>query len=419
MKKIMYFPYGGGHGNIVKCLYKGLAARPELEQKIVALTVSWRIFDDNNIPYGRLSDYRGIIKDWDRIIEIGQKLAENTEFRDPDLQHDDYCAYLGIGYYCLVDEYGDKEAEKRYAELGRRAFCPVKVMKEILLYEKPDAVIITCGVRTEKAVGIAANELKIPVIRIADLPEFEPSGCDCYTCVMNEYAKRYAVSVLKERSECVYITGQPVFEENYIIDSNINLKVRDELKLDQYDKVIVYLEQPGLSETSSVENEIIKIAEDNANRLFVLKQHPHQTGELRNGISKNVVSLRKYPLNYLLYNCDLAITRDSTAGLEAVLLDKPLINTAFAETISEFLAVEDFDYARYGISHKITSLADLSDAIEVCLDAASEIAVRLKSNRALFKNAPHVIDNIYQVLSEVWSAEKGDRIRDCRRGGEI
>ena len=405
MKKIMYFPYGGGHGNIVKCLYKGLAGKPELEQKVVALTVSWRIFDDNNIPYGRLIDYRNIIKDWDKIIKIGKRLAENTEFRNPDLQYDDYCAYLGIGYYCLIDEYGEKEAEKRYVEMGRRAFCPVKVMKEILQYEKPDAVIITCGVRTERAVGIAANELEIPVIRIADLQEFEASGCECYTCVMNEYAKRYAVSVLNENLEHVYITGQPVFEENNIIDAEINLNIRKELKLDQYDKLIVYLEQPGLNETSSVENEIIKIAEDKTNWLFVLKQHPNQTGDLRTSICGNVLTLRKYPLNYLLYNCNLAITRDSTAGLEAVLFDKALINMALAKSVNDFFSVEDFDYSRYGISHKVTDLGDLSAAIDFCLNDASEIAITLKGNRKLFKNAPHVIDNIYQVLIGVWSIE--------------
>lgn len=410
MKKILYCPYGGGHGNIVKCLYKGLAARPEIEQKIIALTVSWRIFEDNNIPYGRLSDYSGIIKDWDRIIETGQKLAENIEILNSDLQYDDYCAYLGIGYYCLIDEYGEQEAEKRYAELGRRAFCPAKIMKEILQYEEPDAVIITCGVRTERAVGIAANELKIPVIRIADLQEFEASGCECFTCVMNEYAKRYAVSVLNVNPKQVYVTGQPVFEENYLLDHEINIKIRNELKLDQYDKLIVYLEQPGLSETKSIENEIVKIAENKTNWLFVLKQHPNQTDELRNDIRENVLALRKYPLNYLLYNCDLAITRDSTAGLEAVLLDKPLINILFAETFSEFVAVEDFDYSRYGISHKVTNLTDLSAAMEACLDDSSEIAAGLKSNRALFKNTPHAIDNIYQVLVEAWNVEIGDEV---------
>ena len=114
-------------------------------------------------------------------------------------------------------------------------------MKEILEYENPDAVIITSGVRTERAVGIAANELKIPVIRIVDLHEFERSGCECYTCVMNEYAKKYAISILNENPEHVYVTGQPVFEDNYRLDAQINLKIRSELQLDKYDKLIVYL----------------------------------------------------------------------------------------------------------------------------------------------------------------------------------
>ena len=307
--------------------------------------------------------------------------------------------YLGIGYYCLVDEYGEKEAEKKYSEIGRKAFCPVKVMKEILIYEKPDSVIITCGVRTEKAVGIAANELGIPVLRIADLPEFEPSGCDAYTCVMNEYAKQYFITVLGENSERIFVTGQPVFETNFIMNERTNEEIRKDLDLDTYRKMIVYLEEPGLSELRQVEDQLISMARTHLDWLFIVKQHPNQNDELRNKISDNVRFLRNYPINYLLNNCDLAITRDSTAGLEATLLEKPLINLCIDGM--------DFDYSRYGISHKVTKLSQLPEAIMRCMNPSDEVSLAMAEGRKHFKNRANALDNIYQVLKIAWNGKIG------------
>lgn len=393
MKKVMYFPYGGGHANIVKCLHKAFSEKDGIEQKIVALTVAWRVFEDNHIPYGRLSDYSSVIKDWDKIVSIGNELAQGVSFDNPDLKYDDYCVYLGIGYYSLVLECGESEAEKKYNELGRKAFCPVAIMKQILAFEEPDAIIITCGVRTEKAVGIAANELGIPVIRIADLPVFEPSGCDCFICVMNEYAEQYAVSELNLPPEKVIITGQPVFEDNLFIDAVNDLYVKTDLNLANYEHLIVYLEEPGLPELELVEKEIMKLAKITPGWLFVIKQHPNQTDDLKNGVVENVRYLRHYPLNCLLNNCDLAITKDSTAGLEAALLNKPLINLDLCRDDNLIL-----DYSKYGISFKIEDIRDLRSAIYCCLDNSNEISIRLAHNRVAFKNMPQSTENIYNVL---------------------
>ncbi len=398
----MYFPYGGGHANIVKCLYKGLESNPDIAQKIVALTVSWRVFRDNQIPFVQLSDYKDYIKDWKDIDLLGKELSKKITFENPDLQYEDYCSYLGIGYYCLIKELGEKLASERYAKEGRKAFCPVYVMKEILQYEMPDAVIITCGVRTEKAVGIAANELGIPVIRIADLPEFEPSGCLAYTCVMNAYAKRYATDVLKEADTRVFITGQPVFENNFIMDERINQGIRDDLKLDKYHKMIVYLEEPGLPELRKVEDQLIRMADDKKDWLFIIKQHPNQNEECRVDLPMNVKCLKKYPLNYLLKNCDLAITRDSTAGMEAALLGKPLINLELYVTDNGLYPLS-FDYERFGISHKVTDLGELPKEIDRCLDSDDVIYKKLEEGRTQFKNSENASQNVLNVIRTAWS----------------
>lgn len=388
--KILYFSYGGGHANIVRMLYKGIEKKQQDEQKIVALTVSWLMFEEDNIPYVRLSDYAHCIKDWDKIIEIGRRLAEHVDFLNPDLLYEDYCAYLGIGYYCLLDQYGEEKAKELYAELGRKAFCPVKIVKQILAYEKPDVVVITCGVRIEKAAGIAANELGIPVIRIADLPEFEPSGCKCITCVMNDYAKIFTTTVLNENPDRVYVTGQPVFEDNLIIDEDINKKVIQDLSLSKFTKLLIYLEEPGLPETTFVENELFAMSVEHNDWLFIIKQHPNQNEVMRNGLRDNVIFLKKYPLKYLLYNCDLAITKYSTAGLEAVLLDKTLINIEFSPLV--------LDFSKFGISYKVQEKGNFRQAIYECLNTNSQVYRDLQKRRILFKNKPNAVDNIYQVI---------------------
>lgn len=392
MKKILYVSYGAGHANISSLIYKKMAERTDIVQQVLALTVAWKSFEKSDIPYKKLNDYKDSIVDWNNIVEIGKNIIEKVQLNNSDFSKEDAIIYFGIGYYCLVHDYGEEQAKKMFDSYGRTCFCPVFIMKQILKIEKPDTIVITCGVRTERAAGIAANELGIPVVRVADLPEYEETGCICTECVMNEYAKRFAEETLHVNSKNIVITGQPVFEDNLKIDSAEIERTRKELKLDKYSKMIIYLEEPGLPELAAVENYLIDLAKKTKDRLYVVKIHPNQNMPFYNDLPENIIFLKGYPLKNLLYNCDLAITKDSTAGMEAVLLDKPLINL----TISP----NGMDYSVYGISMKIDDLNHLSEAIDKSFDENDPSFKELKEGRYRFKNKDSSLDNIEKVILE-------------------
>lgn len=390
MKKVLFVSYGGGHANIASLVYKKLEKNFNYKLQVLALTVAGAVFKRNGIPYINLSEYLTLFHDKDLIIKYGEKLAEKHFNPNSGCSYEDTVAYFGFGYRELVEQYGAEEAEYIFADNGRTAFCPVSVMKTIIEYEKPDALVITCGVRSEKAAGLAANSLGIPVIRIADLPTFEENGCECVTCVMNEYAKKYAINNLNLNPKSVIITGQPVFENNLKVDSESIDKVYHQIKGNKFHKFILYLSQPGLVESDQIEKKILEISDRHQDWIFVIKLHPNQDLDENIYVTENVYKTKDIDLKALLYLCDVAITKDSTTGLEAVLIGKPLINILLSET--------RLDYSEYGISVKITDLEDLDKIICECVGSDSMTLKRLKNGQKNMRNHKNAAANIADVI---------------------
>lgn len=402
-KKIMFVSYGGGHANIARLIYNELKKYNNIDLKVLALTMAGKIFDKYHVPYVTISHYLDLFEDKEEIVAFGQELAKEHWNKESGITYEDSVAYLGLGYRDLINRYGKEKAEKLFKNEERKAFWPVNVMKSILMSEKPDALIITCGVRSEGASGAAANILGIPVIRIADLPTYESSNCDCMLCVMNEYAKRYALEKYNIKEDRIVITGQPVFEETLKINLEEIEKSKKEINWINFNKIILYLEEAGLAETKDVENKLKEIAQIRQDFLFVFKLHPNQNCDGNKWISKNILVVRDFSLNNLLYLSDLAITKDSTAGLEAVLLEKPLINIMLSDSI--------LDYSDYNISKKITNLEYLPEAILECLDKKSELYMALQEGRKSFVNRQNAANNIVKVIfSEIKNSKSQKRL---------
>jgi UDP-N-acetylglucosamine 2-epimerase len=390
LKKIMFVSYGGGHANIARLIYQGLKKRNDVEIKVLALTVAGKIFDQYHVPYKTSSCYLDLFEDMEQIRNYGQRLAQTCWNQESGIAYEDSVAYLGFGYRDLVGKYGEEKAEYLFQQKERKAFWPEDVMKTILLYEKPDALVITCGVRSEGAAGTAANRLGIPVIRIADLPTYDPSNCDCMLCVMNEYARQFAIKEFRIKEEKITITGQPVFEDNLVINKDSLDESRHKIRIDSFDKMILYLEEPGVEETKEVEKCLKEIAAVRTDLLFVFKMHPNQDLDKNYWESDNILVVRDFRLKDLLFLCDLAITKDSTAGMEAVLMGKPLINLMLSDSI--------LDYSEYRISERVLNLTQLPVAINECLDEESEIYLNLKRGRESFANKQNAVENIIEVI---------------------
>lgn len=398
MKKIFMASYGGGHANIIKNIYWEL--RREYQDSVcitcLGLTAAVSIFKDNHIPYITMSEAIRHLDCYEDIMTIGRRVAQQYHTNGLGIALCDTEAYYGTGIYDLIQSKGETEAWNLFKTKGRKAFLPVSVMKKVLQYYQPDVVVITASPRTEKACGIAADLLEIPVIRINDLPvNLDHIGHKCRLCVMNEWAKKNALQTSGLSPESIYVTGQPVFEENNIIENTTYERVKQEIHFDAYAYHVVLFTRNGVDQ-SQIINDIYDIAKDMPDVLFVIKLHPNQLLKSCTQESKkqNNVHMTKERAKEYLQLADLVITEYSTTGLEATLLGKPLIvNNYYSESY-------ELDYVAMGIAEKASSKEELQDKIVGMLDRKSDIYNKYFSNLQGFHNKENAAKNICRLIMD-------------------
>jgi len=399
MKKALFVTYGGGHVNIVRHVYRRLK-KEGFKSKIIALTNSVATLDKENIPYKKISDYISIFEYKDSIIELGEKLSKTYYNENSGLSKSDISVYLGINFHDLKEETGSfKAAHKLLESTGHNIFNPVKSMKKILEFEKPDVVILTCTVRMEKAAGLAANELGIPVIMIlGTIGDDDIIPYNCKVCVMNESAKKNILQNNSIDMKDIIITGQPDYEENIKIDEKRKNEIKIKLETDKYARVITYVPQPRQRDNHIIMSELIKIAQKNNENLFIVKLHPNEfIQEYKDYIDvkpDNLLITKDAELPYYLYLSDLVLTKFSMGGLYAVFMDKPLV-------ILNIFNEELFpDYSKYGVAVSVNDISKLDNKIIELLSIDSKANDKLKLARREFRNVENSVENIIKVIEK-------------------
>lgn len=395
--KVFCATYGGGHVKILESIYKDMI-KNEIEVSILAFTLADVSLNSVKIPHKTISDYVFLMNS-DKIKENGDKVFEKIHNSSSGIKEEDSRAYYGIGLTDLVEKYGE-EGLNIYEELGRKAFNPVKYMEKVLKYEKPDLLLLMTGVRFEKALAIAANNMNIPVVLINDLPIVaNKPEFDANICVMNKYAKIKALEKGYDDKK-VFVTGQPVMENNLKIDENKACKSREEIAK-RWDKVILYLGLPQIDTLPEGMETIIslkEIAEKNKNWLIIIRPHPSNFDNYNTLNMDNLYVTKEGELKYIIDICDVAITQGSTSGIEAALLDKPVVTVL---NVSEL----DLRLDELGIATNIEDAKDIEKNICRLLDEKDELAVELMEKRSTFKNKENSVENIINVIRKVTENE--------------
>lgn len=403
VSKVLFVTYGGGHANIVKSIYDKLKARPQMEVVILALTVAPKVFKLENIPYITISQVAKKLPYWAQVESIGIGLADTYHKNDSGIDYNDSVAYLGIGYYDLIKKYGAAEAKRLFHKFERKAFLPVETAKEIIKIISPDAVVVTNSPRMEQAAAMAANTLNIPVVRINDLPYMtEEMPYNANLCVMNEWAKADIDRKNLVRDNEVFITGQPVFEEDLKIDNNVKSIYSHSLR-NSYNKVVLYLGQTHSVESKIALNELYRIAKEKSDTLFLVRPHPNDFEKYEKfcGRSNFVVS-KKGILKYLIASSDVVVTHYSTSGLQAALLGKPLI-------CLDTEGNNPINYAELGIAETIYDIKQLNGLLDVCFNEKSDLYVKLKQGRSAFKNKENAAESICDVILNSIKKARGEK----------
>jgi len=380
--KIFITTYGGGHVNMVLPVIRKLKALG-FDVVVLGLTTAGSVLARNDIDYIGFKDLVALSSNPERVLEVGKRLlGENNSGL---VSREESIAYMGLSYDNLEQMEGVAKAAELFHQSGRQCFYPLLLMSDLLRLEKPDVVIATNSPRAEKATIDAAKKIGIPTVCLVDLfaiQEIEWIGENEYAdkvCVLSEYVKDLMLSAGRD-SEAVVVTGNPAFDG--LIPWKEKVKQRQ--GIDRFEKRnILWASQPepemhpftkqkGDSQLPrKIEQELFSLAEKNPSLSIVLRPHPSEELYYER-LPCNIRLSENEDLYELLSQMDLVVVMSSTVGLEASLLDIPVVS------VDTSVFTEDAPYSDMGVSIGVDDISALNKTILSVLHAPKSSADKSK-----------------------------------------
>ena len=381
MKKIFMTCYGGGHAEIIKEVYKNLINIPDIEITILALTTSKYKFEQERIPYKVITDYYNKEED-EEIYKRGKEFCIKNNI-DTSIGEDETYLYHGYPLFEQEKKYGKKKVEEGFKKYGRGIFLPLQFMKKILQLEEPNLVVTTNSPRYEKAALIVAKSLNIKTLSIEDLfgVEYKIYSDEMVSffndliyknvygenlCIISEESKK---NLLNAKTSNFFITGNPAFDKAIkFYDEH-----RKEIKKNKEKVTLCFLSQ-NYPERFLIVKELKDIVKEHKNFDLIIKIHPNEKlEEYISYIDENTKVINSN-LYETIFKSDIIITVDSTAALEAVILDKIVVAKK-----NDYILFENMNI---GVEYR--SISDIKNKINEVLND-NKVINCLKRGRRLFR----------------------------------
>lgn len=397
MKKILFVAYGGGHINMIIPIYELLKKRSEFQIEILALTTAGARLQDLGIPF---CSYKDFIQHFPpQALQLGQSLSPSIP-ENSTVTTEETVSYLGINFLELVQSIGSEKAEKLYAEIGRKAFLPVKTMETIFEFLKPDLVVTTSAPRSERAALLAAKNKKIRsicLIDIFDQKDMQPIvdlKLATEVCVINDYAKKIMTKLGRE--DHLTVTGNPAFDGIFDSIHKDNAETYKKMHGITTQKVILWA-RSYLPEdkklTVDIEARLKQFAKNNKDYFVILRLHPnHQDNTTEKTTASDpenfLISDKKQNIYTVLNAADVVYTLYSTVGIEAHLLGKIVLQQTNTKLFPQFNLIESQD--AFG-------LADLTE-LETTLKKIASSPLQTVNTKARTSAAENVCATIERVI---------------------
>jgi CDP-glycerol glycerophosphotransferase (TagB/SpsB family) len=171
-------------------------------------------------------------------------------------------------------------------------------------------------------------------------------------------------------------------------------KILDELGLDKNRRIITIatLHIPGGEARKRIFEFACSAIQRLTNAQFIVKMHPFETDRktylqiLKKKRIKDYIILRKYDIHKLFLISDIVMTTYSTSGIEAIVLDKPLIIIRTGEQ------PKSVDYASYGAAIQATGENQLFRAICQIYDDQKLMHRLAKGRKKFIEDYCHKVD---------------------------
>lgn len=385
--------YGGAHIQMLKPVIERLKALGH-ETVVLALTAAQTALDKTDIKYIGFADL--VIPEDEGALQVGRRLA--CDLPTPPINWLETAAYLGLSYQDLEERLGRAEAASLYSQKGRQCFEPVSVLERALKKFKPDMVIVTSSPRAEKAAALAARHLNIPSVCLVDLfGRFTTWASDpAYTdklLVFSNYTREHFIQQGRPDKDIV-ITGNPAMDR--LSDPAWRLKGKQWRKEQGWsDKIIIFWAShaepsPNQDLPAKIDEMAWQAVKQHEDWRLIVRFHPSEAPRELPDDPRIYISNKAEEITPLIYACDACLIINSTVGLEAALIEKPLVSV----DLSVF--TPDTPFADMGISQGAKSL----DQIPTILADAVKRGPYQREGLKLIDNATEkVIATVLELIS--------------------
>lgn len=320
-------------------------------------------------------------------LQRGRHLAETQHSATLGVGLDESVAYLGLSYQDLVLRLGEASAAELFASRGRQAFFPLTVMQRVFDRLRPDFVVATNSPRAEAAAIATANERGIDNLIITDLF----TGLGGYVLkgrhitFLNEVARDTFVAngLADGQASRLYCTGNPAFD-GLLSTSRVPEPgwLQAQFPGLAGEAVVLHADVPAYWDSRNAcshergEAEVLQELEAcwnacRANGLaYLVRPHPSQ----HRGLYERWIAGRERAwlaascdLHRLLVHIDLLVARTTTVGLQAAILNRPVLQL-------DWESHKDMPLAAMGMAWGCSDMAELADDMRRVLadDAARQ-----------------------------------------------
>lgn len=402
MKKIFMVSYGGGHSKILVEIYKKINKNfLNFEIIYLAMTTSKKDLIKENLKFKTLENYLNILEINNKEIDLIKDFNITYNYNEY-VSNEEHELYNKVCLDELLDKYSFEELRRNLLKYGRRLYLPLKNMKNIIDYEKPDLIITTNAPRFERAALIVGNKMKIPTISIEDLYG-DPNETDIkidlelqkmdysksfgkYICVIDEVAQRNIAKQLLNKNK-IFITGNPNFDKLVKRKREGKISTAEIIK----EKKILYLAQ-STKDFEIILEHLKNIMKRRKDITTIVKLHPNQRVVIE---ETDNFFIENKNLEELILESNLVITEYSTSGIEALILDRKVLSIQLDRTKRCPIPFEKFSN---------TKIVKELPEIESQIDKLFSEKFDYEGNN--FKNLDIAADKIYEIVLKILNGDK-------------
>lgn len=351
----LFVAYGGGHVKALLPVALQAQTRGLARVVFLALTTAAPVVREAGLPTFGFAD---LLEAGDtQALWHGQHLVETLSVQAA--QREESIAYMGLSYAELESEVGVQEAAGSYAQYGRQAFLPVRVLERAIRRWQPACVLTTNSPRAERAALLAARRLGVPSLCLIDmfglwerdwLVRVDYSDA---LCVLNPQVAASLVEAGRPSGH-VRVTGNPAFDG---IRDPALVALGQALRRDvgwEGQRVFLYASSPEPEAVTGIaghgdpawpqciEAQLVEAVLADPSLALWVRRHPSEASahDIRAAAHPRI-RVAEGPLHAYLHACDDVVVTVSTVGLEAHLAGRKVtqVRGSILDGLSPYLSM--------------------------------------------------------------------------------